>query len=335
LRGVGRINFEECPASFCRFAGQHIKKVRPGRVTDAFGKTVIVQHSVDREVFYRNKTKLVDNLSAVLMGKVGPAPPNALMHPGDYLTFGFALGCAFFSFGQFTLGFCQRFFFFSKEPGISNLLTIREGSKGFKPNVNTNLTRIFREYVRFNPFATEANIPFASTTFGERDSFDLTFDRTVEFNFDVTNLANNQGRVFQFAAGGGLGKGYRVVTAKTLKAGITRFLSRFNPPKESFQGKFEPDRYILQDLGMNLTERRSFNFKKRQLSLLVIQADAFAGFFINAFALAKPVIVQPATIFKLLFEQGFLAFGRPYSEFERLSHTNILSEFTQKIARLV
>ncbi len=45
LRGVGRIDFDELSASFFRFAGQLRKEGRPRGICNAFGQTMIMQHS--------------------------------------------------------------------------------------------------------------------------------------------------------------------------------------------------------------------------------------------------------------------------------------------------
>lgn len=74
LAGIGWIYFNECSASFFRFAGQHVKEIRPGRVTDTLpkratscGKAVVMQHAVDIQIFNRNQTKLVNNLTSGIM----------------------------------------------------------------------------------------------------------------------------------------------------------------------------------------------------------------------------------------------------------------------------
>ena len=51
LRRVGRVDFDQRSASFFRFAREMIKELRPGRVTDAFGKTMIVNHPIDMQIF--------------------------------------------------------------------------------------------------------------------------------------------------------------------------------------------------------------------------------------------------------------------------------------------
>ncbi len=148
LAGIGRIYFNERSATplwgVFRFTGQHAKETRPGRVTDIFSKAVIMQHPVDVQIFHHNKAELVDHLPVVLVGKVSSTPTDTFMDAGYNLTFSLALRRTLFGFRKVFLGCGKSLFFFSKETGIFNLLTVRKGSKGFKANVNTNLSGVSR-----------------------------------------------------------------------------------------------------------------------------------------------------------------------------------------------
>lgn len=329
LAGIGRVNFNEGSASFFRFAGQHTKETRPGRVTNAFGKGVVVQHPVDVQILNRNSPELVYHLSAVLVREVGSMPPDALMHPGYNLSFGLTPWCAFNFFGKFALGLCQSRFFFSKETGVLNLLSVREGSKGFKANINTDLGRTRGQNLGFYSLTAKANIPFTCAAPGEGDGFRLAPQRSVQLNLDMPNLANYQHRAFQLNAGRGLGKGYAVIAAKPFEAGIARLLTGFNPTEEGLHGKVKPHSYILQDLGVDVGKGRTGQFKSREFTKLVILLWGFTTLFVAGFTLTKPVVKEPTAIFKLSIKQGFLLSGGPYSVFERLSHTNIISSFVQ------
>jgi hypothetical protein len=44
LRCRGRIDFDQGSPSFFRFGGQSVKEPRPRRVTDAFGKAMMMNH---------------------------------------------------------------------------------------------------------------------------------------------------------------------------------------------------------------------------------------------------------------------------------------------------
>ena len=51
LTRIGRIDFDERSASFFRFARELGKECRPRGICNALGKTMIVNHAVDLQVF--------------------------------------------------------------------------------------------------------------------------------------------------------------------------------------------------------------------------------------------------------------------------------------------
>src|SRR3989442_15626562 len=79
LAGIGRIDFDKRSASFFRFARELGKEGRPRGITDAFGKTMVVSHAVDLEVFHTDDTKRVDDLATFLVGEVLSSECNPFM----------------------------------------------------------------------------------------------------------------------------------------------------------------------------------------------------------------------------------------------------------------
>src|SRR6266487_3181529 len=95
LRGVGRIDFDELSASFFRFAGQLRKEGRPRGICNAFGQTMIMQHSLDLQIFHADHPKTVNNLPTLLMGEIVPFEGNPLMDSRNHLPMLAAFSCAF------------------------------------------------------------------------------------------------------------------------------------------------------------------------------------------------------------------------------------------------
>jgi hypothetical protein len=154
LRGRGRIDFDERSASFFRFARELGKECRPRGITDAFRKTMIVEHSVHTEVFYADDPVGIDNLAAFLMGEVLPPKADTLMDTRNRFTVLTAFRCALSKFAMFTLYLCQCFLFLAKEPRVCYLFAIGEGSKGREPHINTDLRGAFWQSFRLD-FARE------------------------------------------------------------------------------------------------------------------------------------------------------------------------------------
>ena len=47
LGGVGRVDFHQPPTSVFSFVGEHGEESRPGRVRNAFGQAVVMDHALD------------------------------------------------------------------------------------------------------------------------------------------------------------------------------------------------------------------------------------------------------------------------------------------------
>ncbi len=139
LRCVGRVDFDKRSASFFRFAGQLSKERRPGRVTYAFRKTMVMNHSVHVEILNTNEAKLIDNLARVLVCEVLASPPCTFMYAGNGLTVLLPLTASLDQFRVLALDFRQSLFGFSEETRVVDLFAGRESSKGLEPNVNADL----------------------------------------------------------------------------------------------------------------------------------------------------------------------------------------------------
>src|SRR6266480_2147638 len=70
LRCIGRVDFDSRSSSFFRFGEQLIKKSCPCRIMNAFGKTMIVNHTVHVKVFHADQAKPVYDLPTLLMSEV-------------------------------------------------------------------------------------------------------------------------------------------------------------------------------------------------------------------------------------------------------------------------
>jgi len=143
LTRIGRIDFDKRSASFFRFARELSKECRPRGICNAFGQTVIMNHSVDLQVFHTDDPETIYDLAAFLVGEVVSSEGDPLMHSCYDLAVLPSLRRALRKFGVFPLPVSQGFLFFTKEPGVFNLFTGRECSKRFESHVNTYLGRGF------------------------------------------------------------------------------------------------------------------------------------------------------------------------------------------------
>ena len=139
LTRIGRIDFDKRSASFFRFARELGKECRPRGICNAFGKTMIMNHPVDLQVFHTDDPETINDLPTFLMGEVLPSQADTLMHT----CYDFAVLPSFWGalrkFGVFPLTLSQGFFFLAKEAGVLNLFTGRERSKGLESHINPDL----------------------------------------------------------------------------------------------------------------------------------------------------------------------------------------------------
>ncbi len=223
LRSVGRVNSDESVESFFRFATQHTEKIRPDRIMDTFGKTMVMHHSIDVQIFNCYKAEGINNLTAVLVGKVIAFESGTFMYSGYRLASEPALGRTFSFFGKFLLNLCKLFFFVAKETGVSYFLPVREAGKGFKANVNTYLMAIRRQSFRSN-FNRETDILLAGTAASKSRSLCPTLDWPVQLDCNIAYFGNLELAVLpkratscNFTATFSLWKGKAIITAIALE----------------------------------------------------------------------------------------------------------------------
>jgi hypothetical protein len=324
LACIGRVYFNEGSTSFFRFVEQHAKETRPSRVTNAFGKAMIMNHTVNLKVFHTNDAVAVNYLPALLVREVVPFVGYSFMHPSDGLTPETTLLSSLFGLGEFALNLSQLLFFSPKEAGIFNHVSIGEGSKSVKPNVYANRIILWGQSFRFY-LATEANEPLTCCRSVKYSTLRRSLYWTVQHNLDMSNLGNVELAILEITSTRQLREGDTIVSTKALEAGVSRLLTCLNPTKESFHCQIYPDRDVLQYLGMNLFEGGSFFFEERDSSLLVKVGDTFTAFFPGFFSLTQKVIEQPTALFKGVIKQASLLFCRVHAVLESFQYIAILA----------
>jgi hypothetical protein len=307
LAGIGRVDLDSYSASFFRFADQHIEESRPRRVTYTFSETVVMHHPVDLQIFNRYETVGVYDLSAGLVGEVGTLETYPLVDSGNYLASFLTFRCTLFSLRKLSLSASQFLFFFAKEAGIGYLRTIRQGSKAVQADIKADLVRVLWKNIRLYVITAKASVPFASARAGDSASFGIAFNRSMEFNLDMTDLRDYQFVTDKLTAARDLREGDRVIPSIALEAGITSFfVTGLNSPKESLKSQIEPDGYVLQYLTMHQTKPITYKLQSWQLIDLLVQPRRFAWLLVSVTTFSQPMVIEPATFFKLHLEQGFL-----------------------------
>ena len=124
LTRVGRIHFDSRSSSLFRFGEQLVKKSRPRGIGNALGKTMILGHAMNRQIFNGNDPKGSHDFPALLMGEILTPELDSLMDTRH----GFAVLTAFRStFRQLAMSalyFRQGFLFLAEKARVGNLFTV-------------------------------------------------------------------------------------------------------------------------------------------------------------------------------------------------------------------
>ena len=245
LTRIGGIDFDQRSASFFRFARELTKEGRPRGVCNAFRQTMVMNHPIHREVFDANDPIGVDDLTALLMGKILSSPSDAFMHTGYCFAMLASSSGAFRQFGMFALYLRQRLLFLTEKPGVLNLRAIRECCKGRKSDVNTHLCRGFWQVFWFH-LTGKRDVPLACRGTTNGSSLDLSTDGTMIDQLDAANL----GKAHPVVMGKGetrLSVGETVIVPFAFKAGITWVFTCLAATEERLERQFHPFGDIVYD----------------------------------------------------------------------------------------
>ena len=164
--------------SLFRFVPSALYQSIPGRIRDAFGQVVILEHPLVIQLLKGNDAVLIDQLAGKFVGEVLPAVGNALVNVCHDFTPSRSFGGAFLGFRKFALCFRKFSLVLAKETGIGDLLTTGEGGETLQPYINAHCPFTFRQWPGFN-FTREARIPVPHPIPLNIQGLDLTFNRPV------------------------------------------------------------------------------------------------------------------------------------------------------------
>ena len=262
LARVSRIDFDERSASFFRFARELGKEGRPRGISNAFGKTMVVGHPVDLQVFDAENPVGIDDLATFLVGEVFSTPSSTFMHSRNRFTV-FAPNVRSDSkFRVLALHFCQCFFFLAKEARIGYLSAIRKGCKRLESYINTYLLLAFWQTFRITLYR-KADVPLACRAAMNGTGFELALDWAMKHHLDTADL----GEADAVVMGDGkpaLREREAIITSFPFKTREPWVFSMFfDSSEKGFEGQVNAHCHILQDLGMHLIQRGPFLLQDR------------------------------------------------------------------------
>lgn len=311
LAGVGRVHGNELTTSICCFVRQKRAELRPRRVTDAFGKAVVMHHSVDIQVFHRDNLEPIDDLPTVLMCKI-PAPiGNTLMHMGDGLPKFSSSRRAFRFLAHLPLDVSKVAFILAEEARVIDGFPGRQRSEGRQSNINAHGWFWCTRNDGIGHFAGEGHEPLAGAAAPNTARLDRSLDRPVQNQAYLADLGEAYHVPVERKAGLRVAEG--VVAVAPTEAGKARILACLEPTKEGFERQVNPHGHILQDLAMHIGKRRTQCLEQGQTPRLIVVCEGAAAALVHDAPLLQQQVVQPPTLIKLALHGGFLCLRRSQS----------------------
>jgi hypothetical protein len=271
LTHVRRMHRYIAPIGPCCLVGEVGGELRLRRVSDALGEAMIVQHPVDRQILNCDHIELIDDATAVLVGKIAPPPGDALMHASNDFAPLSTLRRPLLGFGQSALHLGERAFLGAQKAGVGDFLPGGEVAKVLRPtsmpiacpvggsgvgSAHSHEKQTYRLPVLLREIVAVLGVPSSG-----RCSTTLTRP-TLAMRTRLSSISNRH-----------LGKGDAIITSRAPKARITGLLTCLAAAKEGVEGQIDADGDVLEHLRVYSTQRRPLGRERGQRCLLVIQAQ--------------------------------------------------------------
>lgn len=325
LRRVARLNFRSPSASLCRFADDKIPKLMPRYVRDApvQASPVPALHLLDLQLLKDDHLIFVHQTVRELVSKVAAFVRNALMDACHNPLATPSLWRSLLALRQATLGSCQGLLLLLKETWVGNLLACGKRSERFQPHIDTdNFGR--RQESQGLDLAREAGIPLPRCRPSDGQSPDLAWNGAMEDDLDLPNLGEPKPLVFPKAGidelEARLWVGEGIIAAFAFESWVSRFLCVLAAAKERLECQINTGCDILERLRVDRIQQWTLLLELRDAAFGLHPRDRTLFLLPSVPTVSERVVVEPATLFKCLFEKLFLALGRMQSVLKCLTH---------------
>ncbi len=244
------INPNQLPTSSFNLVRQHLQEATPTCIVNTFSEMMIFNHISNIQFFNRNNFELFDNFKRGFMEKVLSLIKNSFVEFSNFKSFFFPISRTFLFPTQSSLKFKNFLFTFPQKFGIFNFSSIRQNSKTFNSNINTNMVIFNFNLFNRNILTRKNSKPTNSSSFDSK-GFHFSFWNSVKDNRHISNFTNRKFFIREQLKSA-LGKGYTFVFIKSFKSGKSCFaFFLFNPSKEMIESIINSLTDILQNLTMN------------------------------------------------------------------------------------
>ena len=198
----------------------------------------------------------------------------------------------------------NQFFRLVQQTRIGNRVAFGVGQEPFAPDINTDFLASFRKRFDRNIIARECDKELAASRPAYRDSFDVSFNRSGQKEFEPTYTLDIEVSAFQLPASLLQREGIiRVFASKAREARLAVIL--LAAPEKRLECLILPLENILKRLRADSLEFGIFLFEFHQLSHLLIGGDRLFLLTIGVDMLLKGEIIEHTAEFKPLFAVGF------------------------------
>jgi hypothetical protein len=285
------------------------------------------------EIFYSNKTKLVDKPPRFFVEKVGALVDNVGVRslkqehcfPAAILAFG--------ATGYLALAAPQPGFRTPVVPGILDLRTIGQYRKTVQTDVDTDFSSGCRQWLG-GALHAETNEPAAGLAL-DGDRFDGSLQRPMQFDFDMPDSLHAQFSAIEQPTPVAVRReSNAVISAEGTKSREARLVSPLHAGKESLKGLIDPTEDILA--AGEVRESQATIFAHRlQLVRLVVVIDRFAADLPGTNPLFEGGVIETGCFPQLAVEKINLRRRWIQPVFVRQAHVCLLSSGTSMFTRFI
>jgi hypothetical protein len=290
------------------FVSHEKQEKAPGGILDRLGEFASGQAS-EIQTLKTNEVEMVDKISTLPVDEITTLFADTLMEasnaPNSFLAVPTSLDLA----RQPPLAAFQRSFGGTEEAGVSDLLAVTQGGKGFESYVDTDaLPKRNLRCDRLAVINNDLSIPSRSAA-NHPQKF------LLDGNGLIASAKANQSkfRNGELIAGSDIGTGskvlQRVIARMRAEAGESRFLSCFDAPKECLHGTIKSTERIAGKDSGNSNESRYSLAQSGQPLALLNERDGFLPAPVGFGSLLQGTVVKPATTAEPTGKRLFLSSG--------------------------
>jgi len=315
-RSFVRRNFHNLATSFFRFVCEIPKESSPRSIINVLGEVGMSDHAFDIQIFNSNVTIFLNKKSGKFMKKIIPLICNEFVQFSDIESSFSSVSRAFDFPAQSSLQDFQTPFRCNEIARIFYLCSIRESSKVFKPDIDTNFIVGKFVFLRFNKnFTTENSKPFSCWRSLDSKRLDFALNGSMQNNLNIANLGNMEFTIYESVSV--LRISYTLVTPEGFEAGESGpAFSRFYSSKKVLKCFVNSVGNILENLAMNTFEFRIFSFKFSNNFVHVKLTNGFFVILVFVNPCFKKFVIEKTSNRKIFFKSNNLSRIRIQTIFE-------------------